>query len=116
MHLGVNLRKAFVAAQASDYQESIDTFVYEFCKLFGSHGTLEYAVGCVQFPDFLCYKVSQCDENELYYRACLNVTLSRQVGSCYFVTSHNATKIIFLASAALEFLTFRVSIFYVIFL
>ena len=64
MHLGVNLRKAFVAAQASDNQESIDTFVYEFCKLFGSHGTLEY------------------------------------------VTSHNATKIIFLVSAALEFLTF----------
>ena len=106
MHLGVNLRKAFVAAQASDNQESIDTFVYEFCKLFGSHGTLEYAVGCVQFPDFLRYKVSQCNENELYYRACLNVTLSRQVGSRYFVTSHNATKIIFLVSAALEFLTF----------
>ena len=95
MHLGVNLRKAFVAAQASENQESIDTFVYEFCKLFGSHGTLEYAVGCVQFPDLLRYNVSHCDENELYYRACLNVTLSRQVGSRYFITSHNAKKIIF---------------------
>lgn len=58
MHLGVNLHKAFVAAQASDNQESIDTFVYEFCKLFDSHGTLEYAVGCVKFPDFLRYPKS----------------------------------------------------------
>ena len=40
MHLGVNLHKAFVAAQASENQGSIDTFVYEFCKLFSSHGTL----------------------------------------------------------------------------
>ena len=106
MHLGVNLQKAFVAGQASEYQESIDTFVYEFCKLFGSHGTPEYAVGCVQFQDFLKYKISEHDNNELYYQPCLDITLSRQVGSRYFVTSHNATKIIFLVTDSSEFLTF----------
>ena len=104
MHLGANLRKAFVTAQAG-WQEAIDTFVYEFCKLCGSHATPEYAVH-VQFQDFLSYRISQMDDNQAYYQACLNVSLSRQIGSRYFVTSHNATKILFLAAAATEFLTF----------
>ena len=104
MHLGANLRKAFVTAQAG-WQEAIDTFVYEFCKLFGSHATPEYAVH-VQFQDFLSYCISQMDDNQAYCQACLNVSLSRQIGSRYFVTSHNATKILFLAAAATEFLTF----------
>ena len=34
------------------------------------------------------------------------MSLSRQIGSRYFVTSHNATKILFLAAAATELLTF----------
>ena len=108
MHLGINLRKAFIAASNSMVfvDDGIDSFVHEFCKLFGCHGTPEYAVGCVQFKDFLTYRADQCHDNQLYYRSCLGVSLSRQVGSRYFVTSYNATKILFLASAALEFLTF----------
>ena len=104
MHLGVNLRRAFVTAQTG-WQEAIDTFVYEFCKLFGSHATPEYAVH-IQFQDFLRYRISQMDDNQAYYQTCLNVSLSRQIGSRYFVTSHNATKVLFLTAATTEFLTF----------
>ena len=104
MHLGVNLRKAFVTAEVGS-QETSDTFIYEFCKLFGNNGSPEYAVH-VQFQDFLSYCSSLMDEKQLYYQACLNISLARQIGSRYFVTSHNATKVLFLCSAASEFLTF----------
>ena len=43
MHLGVNLRKAFMHSTTDmsvDHHDNtiVDTFVYEFCKLFGSYG------------------------------------------------------------------------------
>ena len=104
MHLGLNLRKAFIQQKDNTLtvetgmqnNSKLDVFIHEFCKLFGSHGTPEYAVGCVQFSDFLSYKVHQSDagsHEQLYYRSCLSVTLSRQVGSRYFVSSYNAVKI-----------------------
>ena len=105
MHLGINLRKAaFVTAQI-EWQEAIDSFVYECCKLFSGHGSPEYGVH-IQFQDFLCYRASQMDDNQVYYQTCCNISLSRQIGSRYFVTSHNATKILFLSNAAIEFLEF----------
>lgn len=88
MHLGVNLRKAFIDGisnvMKSIYEDNvIDRFVHEFCKLFGCHGTPEYAVGCMQFKDFLTYRANQNDDHQLYYESCLRVSLSRQVGSQY---------------------------------
>ena len=104
MHLGVNLRKAFVTAQI-EWQEAIDSFVYECCKLFSSHGSPEYGVH-IQFQNFLSYRASEMDDNQTYYQTCRNISLSHQIGSRYFVTTHNATKIVFLSNAAIEFLEF----------
>ncbi len=113
MHLGINLRKAFIQRLSSIRLEihngdsestAVDTFVYEFCKLFGASGP-EYAVG-VQFQDFLAYRSDENDDKQLYYQACLDVNLARQIGNRYFVTSFNATRILFISSAAIEFLTF----------
>ena len=42
----------------------------------------------------------------MYYRACAEVTLQRQVGSRYFVSAANATKIFFLSTAAVSFLKY----------
>ncbi len=52
---------------------------------------------------------SLCSANSEYYRACLSVILDRQVGSRYFVTAANSSKILFLRKAAIDFLeyTFR---------
>ena len=121
MHLGVNLRKAFLSGvkdtseQTSDSgtglrdYHQVDTLVHEFCKLFGKRGTPEYACGVVMFPDFLALKSSDSslsDEAKAYYSSCSKVTLERQVGNRYFVTAANATKILFLREAAIEFLLF----------
>ena len=109
MHLGVNLRKAFVSGgtkniETSDSRNPINSLVHEFVKLFGSRGTPEYAIGCVEFPDFLTLKAN--DDDDSYYALCLRTTLARQVGSRYFVTSHNAARMIFLAQAAIEYLVY----------
>lgn len=61
MHLGVNLRKAFLSgldtsessADQSRKYHRVDSLVHEFCKLFGQHGTPEYTCGVQSFPDFL---------------------------------------------------------------
>ena len=114
MHLGINLRKAFIGSSrvtaaenaAAESSNPVDSIVHEFAKLFGSHGTPEYGLGCVQFPDFLSIKANDCTCSQLYYQSCLHITLSCQVGSRYFVTSHNAAKVLFLAPAAIEFLKF----------
>ena len=62
MHLGVNLRKAFLSGTASDVatnvhndreRHPVDTLVHEFCKLFGKYGSPEYGCGAVSFPDYL---------------------------------------------------------------
>lgn len=106
MHLGCNLRKAFLAgvksAMMSDDESmtndadsriyhKVDTLVHEFHKLFGKSGTPEYGCGSLLFPDFL--ELMGDDEREKdadYFKSCLNVTLDRQIGSRYFVTASNA--------------------------
>jgi hypothetical protein len=63
IHLGVNLRKAFLSGinhlrvggllTATTNHFSVDTFVHQYCKVFGMHGTPEYGCGGQHFPDFL---------------------------------------------------------------
>ena len=91
-----------------DYH-TVDVLVHEFRKLFGKHGVQEYGCEMVTFPDFLTVKLedSSLDDNSrLYYGSCASPILERQVGSRYFASATNATKVLFLAKAALEFLEF----------
>lgn len=105
MHLGVNLRKAFLTALDSEDAQCrkyncVDTLVHEFCKLFGAHRVPEYACGGQSFPYFLALmSQSTCTDSE-YFGSCMGVRLHRQVGTRYFVS---ASKIIFLKYAAIEF-------------
>ena len=62
MHLGCNLRKAFlnglevvsdqVCVSTGREYHQVDTFVHEFYKLFGQHGTPVYGHGFLTFPIF----------------------------------------------------------------
>ena len=112
MHLGVNLRKAFLSGVKKAFPSDVstnrreynrtDTFVHEFCKLFGRHGVPEYGCGASAFSDYL-----QIMRNEdCYYQNCIKISLDRQVGSRYFVTTSNAGKAFFLRDAALTFLQY----------
>lgn len=74
--------------------------------MFGKHGTPEYECGVLGFPDFLeiMSKDSSLPEEERdYYKCCCEVKLERQVGKRYFITVANATKIVFLMKASIEF-------------
>lgn len=108
MHLGVNLRKAFLNGLVDTNDDSerrfhrVDTLVHEFCKLFGKSGVPEYCSGVVSFPDFL--EIHSASDN--YYGNCLKLRLHRQVGSRYFVSAANACKILYLRHAAIEYLKF----------
>ena len=113
MHLGVNLRKAFlqgseseIASETSRQYSQTDTTVHEFCKLFGIRGVPEYGVGAVSFPNFLAIAIKSAKliEESNYYQLCQSMTLERQVGSRYFVTASNAVKVVFLRKAAFEYL------------
>ncbi len=112
MHLGVNLRKAFLDGiidkeEELTWYQKVDSLVYEFCKLFGTTGVLEYCLGMVSFPDFLCLKVDSSDgELQEYYKNCTKLHLHRQIGSRYFVTASNACLVLFLKNAAIEYLNF----------
>ena len=118
MHLGVNLRKAFLSGVKnlnppdSDLQQreyhQVDTLVHEFCKLLGKCGVPEYGCGTLDFPDYLNLALEQgCSpEKTNYYNLCKKMSLDRQVGSRYFVTASNAGKILFLREAALDFLRY----------
>ena len=119
MHLGVNLRKAFLdgmktfdsSDENTDQQREqyrTDILVHEFCKLFGKSGVPEYGCGASAFIDFLNLMLDKCTSSEeaSYYSRCLEVSLDRQVGSRYFVTASNASKILFLLQAAIDFLKF----------
>ena len=118
MHLGINLRRAFLSGirnlnpPESDVQQreyhQVDTLVHEFCKLFGKCGVPEYGCGALDFPDYLNLELEQAcsPEKTSYYQFCKKISLDRQVGSRYFVTASNAAKIIFLQEAALDFLRF----------
>ena len=115
MHLGCNLRKAFisetnvVSSNGTREYHSVDVFVHEFCKLFGRYGVPEYAYGATKFLDFLSIMSvdpSLTPEVTSYYRSCMSVVLDRQVGNRYFVTAANACKILYLKEAAVEFLKY----------
>lgn len=111
MHLGVNLRKAFIQAvspvdtESSHQCAAVDSFVHAFAKEFGVHGTPEYGAGGIKFPDFLDIRCK--DSEDQYYKECVKVHLARQVGSRYFVTASNASKAFYLVPAAIEFLQFN---------
>ena len=120
MHLGTNLRKAFLSAtkevSARDKESCsgreyhpADVLVHECCKLIGKHGTPEYGSGVLEFPDYLDIMVADTtlSEDELaFYSACRNTTLERQVGSRYFVTACNASRLFFLKDAVIRFLEY----------
>lgn len=122
MHLGINLRKAFLCGMklwldghghctGDSHREyhPVDTLVHEFCKLFGKSGVPEYGCGSLAFPDFLAVMLrdpSLSEDTSTYFQACATVKLDRQVGSRYFVTAANAGKIILLKDAAIQFLRF----------
>ena len=110
MHLGVNLRKAFLSGMVPDNEDEgtcdrkyhrVDTLVHEVCKLLGKKGVPEYTLGVVSFPDFLALR-----STDTYYQCCSKITLHRQVGSRYFVSAANTCKILFLKDTAIEFLKF----------
>ena len=120
MHLGVNLRKAFLdgtkshttncrdlhTKQHRDCHIS-DVMVHEFCKLFGSHGVPEYGCGVSSFLTYLQLMEESCtDDKATYFHRCIDISLGRQVGSRYFVTASNAGKILFLREAAIGFLQY----------
>ena len=58
MHLGCNLRKAFlsgiktIAGSGAREYSSVDVMVHEFCKLFGRYGVPEYGCGAKNFLIF----------------------------------------------------------------
>lgn len=63
LHLGINLRKAFLCGAKNPTNDSdssngtreyhpTDTLVHEFCKLFGQQGILEYGCGGQTFFRF----------------------------------------------------------------
>ena len=116
MHLGINLRMAFldgirnVNEQPSDSGQreyhTTDVFVHEFCKLFGKYGTPEYGCGVLTFPDFLAIKLQDSSIDKEYFLSCKNTTLERQIGNRYFVTAANAAKILHLIEAAIQFLEY----------
>ena len=111
MHLGVNLRKAFQSAvneEESDQTKrkyfQVDTMIREFWKLLG---VPEYTHGAQSFPDFLTLMSTDADEERRkFFQTCTSVTLDRQVGSRYFVSAANATKIYFLKDAAIDYLKY----------
>lgn len=102
MHLGCNLRKAFLqgtkcvsetaqpVGMRRDYYP-VDTLVHEFCKVFG---TPEYGSGVLHFPDYLKLMANDSSldsADSSYYQKSLSLSLDRQVGNRYFVTAANAT-------------------------
>ena len=113
MHLGVNLRKAFLdgirclthtATESCRERYAVDTVIHEFCKLLGKHGVPEYGLGVLAFPDFV--QQSTDPDKVGHYQICAKIRLDRQVGSRYFVSACNAGKILFLRKAALDFLLY----------
>ena len=113
MHLGINIRKAFLKGIDSTVKDCngsrqfypVDTLVHEFCKLFGKLGVPEYGCG-TSFQDFLELMSVNADTAEMcsYFQLCSTISLERQVGSRNFVSAANAARIFFLKEAALEFI------------
>ena len=100
MHLGVNLRKAFLTgidckdtSHACDdpfrKYHRVDSLVHEFCNMFGRHGVPEYTCGVQSFPVFLTLMATNIESSRMkqYFEKCASISLDRQVGSRYFVTA-----------------------------
>ena len=108
MHLGVNLRSAQVKVVMADLnvpKDDLEKMVHEVAKLFGHLGTPEYCYGADTFQTFLIIKVRECfGAEKQYYKCVQSVSLKRQVGSRYYVTSYNAGCIFFLRTAMVAFL------------
>ena len=80
MHLGSNLRKAFLEGTKAVFmnetdddsgtirkRDPTDTFVHEFCKLFGTHGVPENGCGYT-FADYLALILDEnCQSEQLEY-------------------------------------------------
>ena len=108
MHLGINLRKAFLCETKNPNEDSdsfnciseyhpTDALVHEFCKLFGRQDSPEYGCGGQTFPVFLqimCNDPDLSAELSQYYLTCSKLRLKRQVGNRYFVTAANALKVL----------------------
>ena len=58
-----------------------------------------------EFQRLLQLKINECSPS-CYYQSCMQLSLERQVGNRYFVSAANATKILFLVNAAIEFLQY----------
>ena len=67
---------ADLPAQQREHDHT-DTFIHEFCKLFGRHGVSEYGCGNSTFPDFLALKLSDAcaAKDGKYYESCAQVLL-----------------------------------------
>lgn len=92
MHLGINLRKAFLegvksvtstmnssdSSQQREYH-STDVLVHEYCKLLGKNGVPEYGLGTFSFPDFLEESCISGSEKASYYQLCSKVMLDRRL-------------------------------------
>ena len=92
------LSRTMETEEADTRYHRVDTFVHEFCKLFGRTGGPKYVCGVLSFPEFLELQVSQTKDEQA-------TNLHRQVGSQYFVTASNACKILFSKTLPLKFLS-----------
>ena len=79
--------------------------MHAFCKLLGQVGTPEYGQG-ITFKDYITYELNKPNTSNrtTYLNNVLKTNLERQVGSRYFVTAYNSSRIHFLYPAALDFL------------
>ena len=79
--------------------------MHAFCKLLGQVGTPEYGQG-ITFKDYITYELNKPNtiNRTTYLNNVLKTNLERQVGSRYFVTAYNSSRIHFLYPAALDFL------------
>ena len=111
MHLGVNLRKAFLNG-TMEFDESpmngstigLIPWYTNFANYLGVLVFQNILLGCFLSLEL---RVSTCnDEDCAYLQACSKVHLHRQVGSRYFVSAANGCKILFLKDVAIEFLKF----------
>ena len=126
MHLGVNLQAAATKATKKIRKEHIeankdaktssspgDTLVYAVCKLLGHlDSSPEYGHGVEKFPEYvetLLHDAKELediqDEKIQELSGVLGTKFDRQVGNRYFVTTHNAGKVLFIAPTAIKYLT-----------
>ena len=74
-----------------------DSFVHAAAKLIEQYGVPEYGKGG-KFKIFLMSKLKENNELD-YYKEAVGIDLARQVGSHYYVTAYNASRLFYLAPA-----------------